>query len=117
MEDALLDETRYLKEEFSRYGVSPECLVVGIEPKDAEIESAAGLAGRSDVTLLFLFDAHLYPSNRRLLDRLQQAAQALAVILLRNPYDAGFLTPGALAITAYGFRRCQLDAVIARLLG
>ena len=117
IEDALLDETRYLKEEFSRYGVVPECLVVGIEPTDAEIDRVADLAARSDVTLLFLFDAHLYPSNRRLLDRLQQAAQALAVILLRNPYDAGFLTPGALAITAYGFRRCQLDAVIARLVG
>ncbi|MBI3625189.1 MAG: beta-N-acetylhexosaminidase [Candidatus Rokubacteria bacterium] len=117
IEDALLDETRYLKEEFSRYSVSPECLVVGIEPRDAEIESAAGLAARSDVTLLFLFDAHLYPSNRRLLDRLQEAAQALAVILLRNPYDAEFLTPGVLAITAYGFRRCQLGAVFARLLG
>jgi beta-N-acetylhexosaminidase len=117
IEDALLEEAGYLREEFSRYGVGPECLVVGIEPTDAEIDGAAGLAARSAVTLLFLFDAHLYPSNRRLLDRLQEAAQALAVILLRNPYDAACLKPGVQAITAYGFRRCQLDAVIARLLG
>jgi len=117
IENALLDEAGYLREEFSRYGVEPQVLLVGIEPTDAEMDGAASLATRSDETLLFLFDAHLYPSNRRLLDRLQQTAQALAVILLRNPYDARFLTPGVLAITAYGFRRCQLDAVIARLLG
>ncbi len=69
------------------------------------------------MTLFFLFDTHLYPSNHRLLDRLQQVARTLSVILLRNPYDAAFLKPGVHATTAYGFRRCQLDAVIARLLG
>src|SRR5437899_3115294 len=42
-------------------------------------------------------------------------ARALAVVLLRDPYDAALLRPGVLGITAYGFRKCQLDAVIARL--
>ncbi|MEK6662184.1 MAG: hypothetical protein AABY63_09925, partial [candidate division NC10 bacterium] len=77
---------------------------------------AAELATRSDVAVLFLFDAHLYPSNRRLLDRLQETARALAVALLRNPYDAAYLRPGGLGVTAFGFRLCQLDAVMARLL-
>ena len=117
IESSFLDETAYLREEFSRYGVVPQIQLVGIEPTEAEMAGAAGLASRAEVTLFFLFDAHLYPSNRRLLDRLQQTAPALAVILLRNPYDAKFLAPGVLAITGYGFRRCQLDAVIARLLG
>ena len=68
------------------------------------------------MTLLFLFDAHLYPSNRRLLDRLQETGRPLAVALLRDPYDAEFLRPDVLGVTAFGFRLCQLDAIIARLL-
>ncbi len=116
IEPPLRDERAYLAAAFGLLGVTPEILLVGIEPADAEVEEAAGLAARSDVTLLFLFDAHLYPSNRRLLDRLQATASALAVALLRNPYDAAFLKPGVLGVTAYGFRLCQLAAVIARLL-
>ena len=116
IEPPLLDEAAYLQGALGRFGVRPEILIVGIEPTDAEIERAVGLATRSDVALLFLFDAHLYPSNRRLLDRLQEAGRPLAVALLRDPYDAAFLKPGVLGVTAFGFRICQLDAVIARLL-
>ncbi|MBI4560947.1 MAG: hypothetical protein HY724_02800, partial [Candidatus Rokubacteria bacterium] len=47
---------------------------------------------------------------------LQDSAQALAVVLLRDPYDAGFLKAGVLGLTAFGFRSCQLDAVVSRLL-
>ena len=117
IEPALLDETAYLKAAVGSFGITPEILIIGIEPTGAEIEQAATLAARSDVTLLFLFDAHLYPGDKRLLDRLQKAARALAVVLLRDPYDAAFLSPGVLGITAFGFRLCQLDAAIARLLG
>ncbi len=31
--------------------------------------------------------------------------------------DAEYLAPGVAGITAYGWRKCQLDAVLARLLG
>jgi len=37
-------------------------------------------------------------------------------VLMRDPWDAEYLAPGVTAITAYGWRRCQLDAVLARLL-
>ncbi len=116
IEPAVLDEGAYLSAAFALFGVRPEILTVGIEPTDAEIERAAALASRSDVALLFLFDAHLYPSNRRLLDRLQERGRALAVVLLRDPYDAAYLRPGVLGVTAFGWRICQLDAAIARLL-
>jgi beta-N-acetylhexosaminidase len=116
IEKPLLNEAAYLSGAFAMFGVKPEVQIVGIEPTDADIERAVGLATRADVALLFLFDAHLYPSNRQLLDRLQETRRALAVALLRNPYDAAFLRPGVLGVTAFGFRLCQLDAVIARLL-
>jgi hypothetical protein len=38
------------------------------------------------------------------------------VVLMRDPYDVEYLAPGVIGITAYGWRRCQLDAAIARLL-
>src|SRR5213593_4472431 len=96
--------------------VAPETRLVGIEPTDDEIARAAELASACDATVLFLFDAHLYASNARLLTELQTRARALAVVLLRDPYDAALLAPEVLGITAFGFRKCQLDAVIARLL-
>jgi hypothetical protein len=65
--------------------------------------------------VLFLYDAHLYPSNRALLEAVQARARALAVVLLRDPYDASLLAEGVLGLTAYGWRKCQMDAVVARL--
>ena len=35
---------------------------------------------------------------------------------MRDPWDAEYLTSGVVGVTAYGWRRCQLDAALARLL-
>ncbi|HEV8642830.1 MAG TPA: beta-N-acetylhexosaminidase [Methylomirabilota bacterium] len=115
VEPELTDEKGYVARAFATAGVSPETALVGIEPSPAETAEAAERAGGADATVLFLFDAHLYPSNRALLDAVQAWARTLAVVLLRDPYDAALLAPGVLGLTAYGFRKCQLDAVIARL--
>jgi beta-N-acetylhexosaminidase len=115
IEPEVADEQGYLTRAFGAIGVAPAIRLVGIEPAAEEIAEAAEAARAADATVLFLFDGHLYPSNRALLDALQDAAPALAVVLLRDPYDAALLRRGVLGITAYGFRRCQLDAVIARL--
>jgi hypothetical protein len=34
---------------------------------------------------------------------------------MRDPYDAEYVAPGAVGVTAYGWRRCQLEAALARL--
>ena len=115
VEPEVADERGYLAGAFAPAGIVPETLVVGMEPTPEEIAAAADLAAAADATVLFLFDAHLYASNRALLEALQARARALAVALLRDPYDARLLAPGVLGLTAYGFRTCQLDAVIARL--
>ena len=88
----------------------------GLEPTVEEIERARSAAAAADATVLFLYDAHLHPSNRALLDALQKSAPALGVVLMRDPWDAEYLAPGVVGITAYGWRRCQLDAALARLL-
>lgn len=116
IEGALLDEAQYVTSAFAPFGVQPRTFVVGMEPSDDEIAGSAQLAAAADATILFLFDARLYPSNRRLLESVAEHARACAVALLRDPYDAALLPAGVIGITAYGFRRCQLDAVISYLL-
>src|SRR5499426_427616 len=116
VEDVVQDEARFVARAHAPYGIEPTVEMVGIEPTEAEIERAAAAARRADATVLFLYDAHLYRSNRALLDALQQAAPALGVVLMRDPWDAEYLAPGVSGITAYGWRRCQLEAALARLL-
>src|SRR5438067_6644218 len=115
IEPEVADERPYLVGAFASVGIVPSVLLVGIEPTAAEIAAAAERAATADATVLFLYDAHLLASNRALLEGVQARARALAVVLLRDPYDATLLAPGVLGITAHGFRKCQLDAVIARL--
>jgi beta-N-acetylhexosaminidase len=116
IEPEIADERGYLTTAFAGAGVKVDPVIVGIEPSAAEIAEAVDRAGGSDATVLFLFDAHLYRSNRDLLEAVEARARSLAVVLLRDPYDAVLLGPHTLGITAYGFRKCQLDAVIARLV-
>ena len=116
VEDAVLDESRYVASAHAPYGIKPAVEVVGVEPTEAEIARAAQVASGADVTILYLYDAHLYASNRALLQALQAAAPALGVILMRDPWDAEYLTPGVAGVTAFGWRRCQLEAALARLL-
>ena len=116
IEDVVLDEARFVAQAHAPYGIEPAVEVIGVEPGEAEITRAAEAARRADATVLFLYDAHLYPSNRALLDALQTAVPALGVILMRDPWDAEYLAPGVIGVTAYGWRRCQLEAALARLL-
>jgi beta-N-acetylhexosaminidase len=116
VEPAMLDEARYVREAMVPYGVEPEVHVIAVEPGEQEIARVAEAAAQADATILFLYDAHLYPSNRALLDALQGRAPTLGVVLMRDPWDAEYLSPGAGALTAYGWRRCQLEAVLARVL-
>ena len=48
------------------------------------------LAKDSELTILFCYDAHLYPANKKLLDEVQDAAGELVVDLLRDPYDSAY---------------------------
>jgi beta-N-acetylhexosaminidase len=117
IEAPLTDEQGWITRACAPLGITPSIILVGIEPSREEIAKAAEAAGVADATVLFVYDAHLYPTNRELLDVLQKRARNLAAVLLRDPYDTALLRPETLGITAYGFRRCQLEAVLARLAG
>ncbi|MCK9375132.1 MAG: beta-N-acetylhexosaminidase [Syntrophobacterales bacterium] len=115
IEREVLQEQEFVRQEFEKFGLHPEILIVSIEPAEAEIHQAVHLAKNSDLTIFFCFDAHLYPSNKNLLDALQAAAPELVVDLLRDPYDADFIKTGAACVTDFGWRACQLKAAIAKM--
>ncbi|MGA9754269.1 MAG: hypothetical protein WBV23_03920, partial [Desulfobaccales bacterium] len=78
-------------------------------------QQAVNLAQNSDLTIFFCFDAHLYPSNKKLLDSIQDSAKELVVDLLRDPYDADFIEADVACLTDFGWRACQIKAAIAKL--
>lgn len=116
VEPAMCDETRFVTEAMAPHGIAPEVAVVGVEPTAAEIDDVRARAAAADACVLFLYDAHLYPSNRALLEAVTAASPALGVVLMRDPYDARLIVPTVGSVTAFGWRRCQLDAALARLL-
>ena len=115
IEKEVLPEKEFLRQEFEKFGLNPAIQIVGIEPSDEEIQQAVNLAQNSDLTILFCFDAHLYPANKKLLDAIQDAAKELVVDLLRDPYDADYLKAGVAGLTDFGWRACQLRAAIAKI--
>lgn len=115
IEEEVLPEEEFVFQEFHKFGVSPHVQIVAMEPTAEEIQQAVNLARDSDLTILFCFDAHLYPSNKRLLDSLQEAAPDLVAVLLRDPYDADYLQAGVAGLTDFGWRACQIKAAIEKI--
>ena len=115
IEKEVLAEEEFLRREFGKFGLQPMIQVVGMEPTEAEIQQAAALAGRADLTVLFCYDAHLFPSNKQLLEVLQETARKLVVDLLRDPYDEALIKEGVACLSDFGWRACQVRAAIARM--
>jgi beta-N-acetylhexosaminidase len=115
VEKEILPEKEFVLKEFNKFGLNPNVQIVGIEPVEEEIEQAVKLSERSDRTILFCYDAHLYPSNKKLLNSLQDSARELVVDLLRDPYDAEYMKKGVACLTDFGWRACQIKAAIKKI--
>ena len=115
VEKELLTESRFLKAEFSKHGINPMILTVSVEPHAEEIRSASELCAGADLTILFCFDAHLYPSNKELLDTVVRKSRKTAAIFLRDFYDAEFVPETVPCVTDFGWRACQISASIRKL--
>jgi len=115
IERAMLPEEDFVRNEFKKFGFNPEIQIVAIDPAEAEIHQAVTLARNSGVTILFCYDAHLYPGDKKLLDAIQAAAPKLVVDLLRDPYDAALMKAGVACLTDFGWRVCQIKAAIEKI--
>jgi len=115
VEKEVLHEQEFVRKEFEKFGLDPDIQIVSIEPADEEIQKAVNLSKNPDLTILFCFDAHLYPSNKKLLDSLRDSAKELVVDLLRDPYDADYIQEGVACLTDFGWRACQIKAAIEKI--
>jgi beta-N-acetylhexosaminidase len=115
IEKEVLQEEEFVRQKFQKFDLSPKIQIVSIEPTAEEIRQAVNLAKNSDLTILFCFDAHLYPSNKKLLDSIQDSAKELVVDLLRDPYDADYIKNGVACLTGFGWRTCQIKAAIEKI--
>jgi beta-N-acetylhexosaminidase len=115
IEREVLPEEDFVRNEFKKFGFNPEIQIVAIDPAEAEIHQAVNLAKNSGVTILFCYDAHLYPGDKKLLEAIQAAAPKLVVDLLRDPYDTAFIQSGVACLTDFGWRVCQIKAAIAKI--
>jgi beta-N-acetylhexosaminidase len=115
IEREVLEEKEFIRREFGKFGLEPRVQIVSIEPGDEEIQEAVNLAGNSGLTIFFCYDAHLYSTNKKLLEALQAAAPNLVVDLLRDPYDAAYIKSGVACLTDFGWRACQLKAAIEKI--
>lgn len=115
VEKEVLQEQEFVRQEFKNFGIHPDVHLVPIEPTESEIQQAMNLANNCDLTILFCFDAHLYPSNKKLLEAVQDSAKELVVDLLRDPYDADFIKEGVACLTDFGWRTCQIRAAIEKM--
>jgi len=115
IEQEVLPDKEFIRKEFHKFDLHPQVHLVSIEPGDDDIQQAVALSQNSDLTILFCFDAHLYPSQRKLLEALQEAAPKLVVDLLRDPYDADFIKAGVACLTDFGWRACQIRAAIEKI--
>jgi hypothetical protein len=115
IEKILLDEKKFLLQEFKKYKIRPKVILTPIEPREDQIKTILEETKNSKAIIYFCLDAHLYPSNKALLEQLQNFNKELSVILLRDPYDAEYIQEGVLCITDFGWRACQIRACIQKL--
>jgi beta-N-acetylhexosaminidase len=115
IEKAMEDEAGFIKGVLSPLGVTPTVHLVDLDPSPEQIAAAAQAAGQASQVVLFVFDAHIYDSNRQLLDAVQNAARQLTVVLGRDMYDAEFVKPGVLCVTDYGIRVCEIEAALKKV--
>jgi beta-N-acetylhexosaminidase len=115
IEKAQEDEAGFVKQALQPLGVTPTVHLVDLDPPAEQIAAAALAASQAAQTILFVFDAHIFESNKKLLEAVQSAAPSLAVILGRDVYDAEFIKAGVLGVTGYGIRICEINAALKKI--
>ncbi len=118
VEPAFLTPSNFRKTFLDRYcaqGNGISLRLIPFHPSGTNIAAIESESHGFPRVLYFCWDAHLNEGCRKLLDRLQKKPEKLTVVLLRNPYDAEFVSPGVSCLTAFGFRGVQIKAVFRSL--
>ena len=65
--------------------------------------------------ILFVFDAHLFNAQKQALIEAQKYFRNLAVLPVRNPFDAAYIHENTSCIQTYGFRVPQIERALILL--
>lgn len=116
VERELLEPESFIGKLFSQFGVPlggfQKC---PLRPSGSERERLTGFARAQAALLFFCWDAHLFEEIRGLLRALQSPPGRLIVVLMREPRDVKWLESRSAALTAWGFRKCQIEALIGKM--
>jgi hypothetical protein len=112
VEKELLNEKRFLS---ARVPGKTDIRIVPLDPEPKDIQGSVNAARRADRTVFFCNEAHMMPGCRALLDNLQKTVRNLVVVLMRTPYDRALLRPAVPTVTAFGYRRCQIEACLEKI--
>ncbi|MBI2118679.1 MAG: beta-N-acetylhexosaminidase [Elusimicrobia bacterium] len=115
IEKELQNEKKFLLNCFKQFNLKPNIFITAIEPLNEEIEAIKLSIENVERIILFCIDAHLYASNKKLLELVQDSKKEVIIILLRDPYDIEMVKKSAACITNFGYRACQIKACIDKI--
>src|SRR6185437_5847247 len=98
------DAKAYLKTELAERGVDARVQLYSLDVTADQSQAAVAAAQEAGQTLVFLYDAHIHPTQKSLLDAVRAAGKRVVVALMRDAYDAEFVPDGTLCVTNYGPR-------------
>ena len=84
---------------------------------DDDIKAVSNALEGANWAFVMCFDAGLYKGWEQILKAARQKAKHCVIIPTRDPYDVRFVDKNAAIVTGYGFRKCQMDAVMKLIIG
>ncbi|HNU72940.1 MAG TPA: beta-N-acetylhexosaminidase [Thermodesulfobacteriota bacterium] len=104
-----------LKKSFAGGRIAP--LFLSLDTTESDVADVISRAAQSSIVVAFIFNARYSPSQRFLLDCLQQRGTPCIFVLMRNPFDLEYVKPETPAVITYGYRIVQLEAAVEVLAG
>ncbi|MFA5160731.1 MAG: beta-N-acetylhexosaminidase [Elusimicrobiales bacterium] len=109
------DLDRYFLSQSCARGFRPKLCRVPLAPDDNAVARTIAQIEGADLSVIFVWDAGLHDGWRKVFEAAQSRSKRCIAILLRDFFDSRFALPGTLVASGYGFRKCQLDAVCAKV--
>lgn len=114
IEEEMLKEKEFIRGLFRKHGIAVTVETVSLNPDRVEARKIIQAVRGHESAVFFCYDAHLFKGSREIL--LAACRQKKnAAVLLRDPYDAVYIEGKIPFVTAYGFRKCQIEAAVLRL--
>ncbi len=105
----------YFQSRMAGKNFSPVTVPVALAANEEDVLRVGRVVSDADLSIIFVWDAGLVEGWRRVLEVTQEKSKSCVAVLLRDFFDQRFLKPETAGATAYGFRKCQLDAVLKKL--